>query len=93
MFREKVGRRRVTTYLHVAQLTELPRVEVCRPVSAVSALQARLGLDTDRTKLICTPIFLCALEQSKHIYTPNVTLAHVGFRALQSKQDLATSVI
>lgn len=42
-----------------------------------------------RTKLICTPMFLCTLEQSRHIYTPKVTLDHVGFRALQSKHDFA----
>jgi hypothetical protein len=31
-------------------------------------------------------MFLCTLEQSRHMYTPNVTLDHVGFRAWQSKQ-------
>jgi hypothetical protein len=38
-----------------------------------------------RTNEICTPMLRCTLEQSRHIYKPNVTLAHVGLRAWQSK--------
>jgi hypothetical protein len=34
----------------------------------------------------------CTLEQSRQMYTPNVTLDHVGFRALQSKHIWARDV-
>ena len=42
-------------------------------------------MSANLTKLMCTPMLRCTLEQSKHIYTPNVTLDHVGLRAWQSK--------
>ena len=39
----------------------------------------------DRTNVTCTPRLLCTAEQSIQINTPYVTLAQVGFLALQSK--------
>lgn len=40
----------------------------------------------ERTKVKWTPKPLWTAEQSMHIKTPYVTLAQVGFLALQSKQ-------
>ena len=51
----------------------------------MSALRRDVGW-THRTKLMCTPMFRWTLEHSRQMYTPNVTLDHVGFLALQSKQ-------
>jgi len=87
VFRKELRRRCIPADLHVAQLTELPGIEVGGPIFGQDRSQEVRLRNAYRTKLIWTPMFLWTLEQSRQIYTPNVTLDHVGFRAPQSKQD------
>jgi len=90
MFSEKIGCGCVPADFHRAQLAELPAVQIARAnlqSQIGSGKIAQHGLKAYRTKLMCTPMFRCTLEQSRHMYTPKVTLDQVGFRALQSKHD------